>query len=123
MKAFISMKNILWTIFLIFCLFKGWQDVGLTAGVTPLFDEPYVAIYGRNSCGFTKRMINNLKQENINYRYFIVDEKTVANSLHQRMEQAGISTRRYNLPVVDVNASISVRPDFQRVAELYYRGL
>lgn len=117
------MKNLLWTLFLIFCLFKGWQDFGPKANVEPLFNESYVAVYGRNSCGFTKRMIKNLKQENVNYRYFIIDQKTVANSLHQRMEQAGISTRRYNLPVVDVNGSLTVRPDFKQVAQQYYSTL
>ncbi|MCP4986706.1 MAG: hypothetical protein GY928_11815 [Colwellia sp.] len=61
------MKNILILIFFGFCLFKGWQDFGPTAAVEPLFNESYVAVYGRDSCGFTKRMVKKLQQSRVNY--------------------------------------------------------
>ena len=111
------MKNILVLIFIGFCLVKAWQDFGPNTKVEPLFTEPYVAVYGRDSCGFTKRMVKNLQQSQVNYRYFNVDDNLVAEQLHQRMQQAGISTKRYNLPVVDVNGDLSVRPKFSQVQQ------
>lgn len=42
----------------------------------------------------------------------------VTNSLHIRMERAGISTQRYNLPVVDVSGQIDVRPTTETIVSL-----
>ncbi|MFT7222635.1 MAG: glutaredoxin [Cellvibrionaceae bacterium] len=98
--------------------FQAWENFR-DVPLAPLYAESYVAVYGRNSCGFTQNMISNLKNEGLNYRYFIVDEQEVAYSLHQRMESSGISIRSYNLPVVDVNGRIMVRPDFQKVLNKY----
>ncbi|MCW8865527.1 MAG: glutaredoxin [Colwellia sp.] len=109
------MKNILLFAFLGFCLVKAWQDFGPVSKVEPLFTESYVAVYGRDSCGFTMRMVKKLQQSQVNYRYFNVDDKIIADQLHSRMEQAGIPTKRYKLPVVDVNGDLSVRPKFSQV--------
>jgi hypothetical protein len=62
-------------------------------------------------------MVKDLQQSQVNYRYFNVDDNLVAEQLHQRMQQAGISTKRYNLPVVDVNGDLSVRPKFSQVQQ------
>jgi len=109
------MRNLL--VFIGFCLVKGWQDFGPTSKVEPLLNESYVAVYGRDSCSFTKRMVKNLQQSQVNYRYFNVDDKIIADQLHSRMKQAGIPTKRYNLPVVDVNGDLSVRPKFSHVRQ------
>jgi glutaredoxin len=101
-----------------FCLVKGWQDFGPKSKVEPLFTGSYVAVYGRDSCGFTKRMLKNLQQSQVNYRYFNVDDEMAADQLHSRMQQAGIPTKRYNLPVVDVNGDLSVRPKYSQVQKL-----
>ncbi len=88
-----------------------WQDSRPSSNPPkPLFEEPYVAVYGRNSCGFTQNTLRNLKQSNISYRYFSVDSAKVADELHPRMQQSGLDIRRYNLPVVDVNGKLRIRP-------------
>ena len=113
------MKKLIILIVIGFGAFQAWGKYGPSNNVEPIFTEPYVAVYGRNSCGWTKKMLKDLKSSNINYRYFEVDEKSVANNLHKRMENSGISTRRYNLPVVDVNGSLSIRPKFNKVSNDY----
>lgn len=55
----------------------------------------------------------------MNYQYFVVDQPSVANLLHSRMEASGISTARYNLPVIDVNGDLMVRPELDTVMALY----
>lgn len=111
------MKKLLLIIVLGVGLFQIWDKYGRS--VQPLYAEPYVAVYGRDSCGFTKKMLSDLKSSGVNYRYFIVDDQSVANELHARMEASGISIRRYNLPVVDVNGHLAVRPSYQDVISRY----
>jgi len=113
------MKRLIILIVCGFGVFQAWEKYGTSSNFEPILNEPYVAVYGRNSCGWTKKMLKNLESSNINYRYFEVDRKIVADSLHKRMEHAGISTRRYNLPVVDVNGSLNVRPKFRKVSNDY----
>jgi hypothetical protein len=55
-------------------------------------------------------MRSELNSAGIKYHYFSVDDNDAADELHLRMKASGISTRRYNLPVVDVNGDISIRP-------------
>jgi glutaredoxin len=115
-------KNILFILVIFFAAYKGWNYLQKES-IEPLYSKPYVVVYGRNSCGWTKRMIDDLKSSGISYEYQIVDDKEVADLLHHRMQLSGISTRRYNLPVVDVNGSLSIRPESQTVLSDYQAAL
>jgi glutaredoxin len=72
--------------------------------------RPNLIVYGRNSCGFTTTMRQTLSQHGIEFEYRIVDNAAVADELHARMTAQGISTRRYDLPVVEIDGNIRVRP-------------
>ena len=89
----------------------------------PLYEDPYVVVYGRNTCGFTQQTLKDLKQAGIPFEYQNIDDKSVANLLHSRMKKSGIETRRYNLPVVDVSGKISIRPETKAVIESYEESL
>jgi len=115
------MKNLLILAVFVFGAFQMWERFGNS--VQPIYDESYVAVYGRNSCGFTRAMLSDLKSSGVNYHYFDVDDGAVAGNLHSRMESSGMSTRRYNLPVIDVNGDISVRPEFKRDLSEYNKKL
>ncbi|MCE9686257.1 glutaredoxin [Shewanella sp. AS16] len=104
------MKNLMLILLLGFCVYQGWQDFGPRPALVPLYDAPYVAVYGRDSCGHTQRLLRELRREGLAPHYFNVDDAEVADSLHERMESQGMSTKRYDLPVVDVNAKFSIRP-------------
>lgn len=84
----------------------------------PLSETPYVAVYGRDSCGVTQKMRRSLEHQGIDYDYFIVDKTDVAELLHGRMQQSGLDTRRYNLPVVDVSGKMMIRPSSDKVVAL-----
>ncbi len=107
------MKNLLIIAFITFAGFQSWEKYSNKP--EPLFDEPYVAVYGRNTCSITKRMLKGLEAAGIEYEYYIVDEREVAKDLHERMEGSGLSTTSYGLPVVDVNGDLTVRPDLDDV--------
>lgn len=115
------MKNLVILALVIFGAVQLWEKYGGQS--QPIYDQPYVAVYGRNSCGFTKKMLADLKASGIDYHYFIVDDRDTADTLHARMQAAGISTRRYNLPVVDTNGIIEVRPGIEDVVARYHAGL
>lgn len=80
---------------------------------------PYVVVYGRDNCSYTSKLRRYLTERGVPFHYRVVDEKPAADDLHERMNRAGISTRRYNLPVVDVSGVISVRPDPASVVRDY----
>ncbi len=115
------MKNTILILIVAYGAYQAWQKFKPLP--EPLFGTPYVAVYGRDSCGWTQKLIKELKQENIPYEYFIVDKSEVATLLHKRMKASGISTKRYNLPVVDTNGEIEIRPNIQEVAAKYYSAL
>ncbi len=101
-------------LFIVLCIaiaYKSWDHFTANKSLDPLYDKPYVAVYGRDSCGFTQNTLKVLSSKGIAYVYLKVDDRDVADQLHPRMEQAGISTRSYLLPVVDVNGKIFVRPE------------
>ena len=112
------MRKLLIYAFLAFAVFKGYEQYNASS-VEPLYAGPYVAVYGRNTCSFTKNMRKDLAAKGISARYFIVDDKRVADELHKRMTASGISTRRYNLPVVDVSGKLYVRPTLEKVLAEY----
>jgi glutaredoxin len=77
----------------------------------PLHAEPYLAVYGRDACGYTQATRRQLERAGIRYQYHSVDNPAVADLLHRRMQNAGLEVRRYTLPVVDLNNAIAVHPD------------
>ena len=114
------MKNLTILIVLIAAGYQGWSQFSVLANKPePLYDEPYVVVYGRNSCGFTQQTLKDLKQSGIPFKYENVDDKYVADLLHSRMRNSGISTHRYNLPVVDVSNSIVIRPKTNSIIKTY----
>lgn len=77
----------------------------------PLNAEPYLAVYGRDACGYTQTTLRELRQAGIRHEFYSVDDPATAGLLHRRLQNAGLEVRRYSLPVVDLNNAIRVRPD------------
>lgn len=90
--------------------YKAWEHFSRESNA-PLHAEPYLAVYGRDACGYTQATLRDLRQAGIRYQYHSVDEPAVADLLHRRMQNAGLEVRRYLLPVVDLNNRITVHPD------------
>lgn len=100
-------------------LYQAWQQFGPRPDVTPLFESSYVAVYGRKACGWTQQMRDRLQAAGVKYHYFSVDDIDAADQLHARMQASGLSTSRYNLPVVDVSGTLSIRPEPEKVIRDY----
>ncbi len=89
------------------------------ARVEPLYSTPYVVVYGRDSCGWTAKYVREIHGAGLDHTYKSVDDRTVANELHPRMEEAGLRTSSYLLPVIDVNGVLLIRPDMTEVISIY----
>lgn len=114
------MKNLALVIIAAAALYALWSmsNAARISGI----DTPagqYVFVYGRDGCGYTRRMRSQLDSAGIHYSYKTIDDRQVADSLHEKMRSAGVSTRRYKLPVVEVNAYILIRPGIDEVIDLY----
>lgn len=113
------MKKLFVLMILIAC-YQGWNKYSYVLNKPePLYKNPYVVVYGRNSCGYTQRTIKDLKKAGIPFEYKSVDDRAVADLLHDRMSKFGIDTRRYNLPVVDVSNNITIRPPTDSIIKSY----
>jgi len=64
-------------------------------------------------------MMSVLDRAGVSYTYEIIDNKAVAAALEKRMRASGMETKSYNLPVVDVDGRIFVRPDPVEVVNMY----
>ena len=112
------MKQLLVLAALAMGAYQLWQW-HLANRAVPEMSAPYIVVYGRDSCGYTSKLRRYLAERGVPFHYRVVDEKSVADDLHGRMNRAGISTRRYNLPVVDVSGVLSIRPEPANVVHDY----
>ena len=116
------MKKILILVVLLIAGYFLWQKMFQNTKdgtLEPLYDKPYVVVYGRDACGLTQQCLRDLEIAGIKVIYKIVDNREVANELHPRMEKAGLDSTSYYLPVIDVNSQIFIRPEFNKILETY----
>ncbi len=116
--------KLLFLVAVIAAAFYRWGELPsfFSMGPGPLRDSPYVMVYGRDACGITNRMRADLSLAGIPYTYKIVDDPAVKEELHPRMKAAGLNTRKYGLPVVDVNGEMMTHPKSDVVAQKYAKG-
>lgn len=113
------MKKILFVVVLLMASYFFWQQIFHDIRIEPLYNQPYVVVYGRDSCGWTQKYLKDLKNKGIKVVFKNVDSKGVSEELHPRMEKAGLDSRGYSLPVIDVNASMFIQPELNVVLEEY----
>lgn len=113
------MRQLLIALIIIVLGYKAIQEWRQSKGPGPLLDTPYVIVYGRESCGYTQAMREQLAQARVPFKFQSVDDAAVADVLHARMQASGMDISYYNLPVVDVSGRLSIRPDSVQVVQDY----
>jgi len=79
-----------------------------------------VDVYGRDGCGFTRRMLADLQAANVPVRYHDIDVPAEQAAFHARFENAGVMRDgRYALPVVAVAGQSIARPSSSSVVYRY----
>lgn len=112
------MKNFIYIIIGVVICYLGYQHF-IVNKVEPLYDESYVLLYGKTTCGWCQKMEKDLNARDIPYTFQDLKIKAVNDELHPRMKKAGIDISRYNIPVIDVNGEFFIRPDIATVVEAY----
>lgn len=79
--------------------------------LSPLYQKPYIVLYGRETCGNCAAMRKDLESRSIPYVWKIIDSEPGRAEVFSRMKQAKLETGNFMLPVVDVNAEMLVHPD------------
>lgn len=114
------MKKAVFVTLLVLVAYMAWQKIGRRLSeLPPLYDKPYIVVYGRTACGWTQEFLRDLSSNGIYYIYKSINETDVKEEILPRMRQAGLDTSRFDLPVVDVNAQILIHPDLNTVLEEY----
>jgi hypothetical protein len=73
---------------------------------------PAVDVYGRDGCGYTRRMLADLQAANVPVRYYDIDLPAVEAQFYSRFKHEGIMRDGgYELPVVAVADQSLARPE------------
>jgi hypothetical protein len=113
------LKKLIILLLVVLLAHYAWQKFSQEDSVAPLYEKPYVIVYGRDSCGWTQKYLHDLKNKHVKFVYESVDSKDVCDELHPRMRAAGLNIEIYNLPVIDVNGQLFIRPELDRVLAAY----
>jgi len=117
------MKNILIGILIIAAGAGAYYFARSRGQLEPLYPPPYVAIYGRDVCGYTQKYRQDISALHMRSYSKDIDDPATADVLHSRMEKAGLDTSRYELPVLDVNGKIFIRPPMDQVVKAYQESV
>jgi len=114
------MKKFIFIIIILAVSYQAWTGLSSRfSQLKPLYKEPYVVVYGQDTCSFTQNALNELRQANKKPIYKKVNIKSVSDELFSRMKKSGLRTDRFLLPVIDVNNKLLIRPDMQVVLNHY----
>lgn len=98
---------------------KNLGQSATAARLSPLYQKPYIVVYGRESCGNCQALRRDLDGRSIPYVWKIIDIEPGRGEVFARMKEAGLDARSFMLPVVDVNAEILVHPASPSVISKY----
>lgn len=74
-------------------------------------NEQVIEVYGRNACGYTRRMLAELQAAQVPVRYHDIDAPAVEAAFQARFADAGLMHNgSYALPVVAVAGQSLARP-------------
>jgi glutaredoxin len=123
-RIFSNLRTEMLKVIFILCLVVGCVKLcsyshAKNARLEPLLKQPYIVIYGRETCGNCAHLKRELSMKGISFVSKDIDNDSVAAEAHRRMKVRGMETSSYTLPVVDVNTQISTNPSVEWVTASY----
>ena len=74
--------------------------------------EGEVVVYGRDGCGYTRRMLAFLRGQRVPVRYFDIDDPAIDAAYQAKFHGTDLAADgRYRLPIVEHRGHASERPD------------
>ena len=92
---------------------------GGSGQLEPLYETPYIVVYGRTTCGWTQKCLRELKAENIDVIFENIDKPEVQGEIFPRIDAAGIDHNRISIPIIDVNGHILIGYEREKILNLY----
>lgn len=92
-----------------------------SAKVEPLYDPPYIVVYGKTTCGWTQKCLRELKAKNIDVIFENIDKPDVQGEIFPRIDAAGLDRRRLSIPIIDVNGHILIGYEPEKILNLYHQ--
>jgi len=87
----------------------------------PVSGTPYLTVYGTETCSGCKGFRRALDKKDIPYTFKNIRDEAMRYEMYSRMEVAGLNTRNYLIPVVDVNGELAAFPSVDDTLERYHR--
>lgn len=69
-----------------------------------------IKVYGRTACPRTSSMMSYLKERNVSYSFYSIDDQNISGPLFERIEKAGMKQDGYALPIIEVGKKIHINP-------------
>ena len=87
----------------------------------PLYDEPYVVVYGQKQCKWTQRCLRELKEQGMATIFEDIDRQEVKMEIFPRVDAAGHKRNQIVIPIIDVNGHILVGYELDKIRKFYYQ--
>jgi len=85
----------------------------------PITQLPYIYYYSHSNTGLIPDILTNqLEVMQIKYVYKNIKKEENLKELMRRMEDAGMSTKRFDTPIVDVNGYLIKSPEVKGLKDL-----
>jgi hypothetical protein len=90
-----------------------------STALEPLYEMPYVVVYGQTSCSWTQKCLRELKDQQIDVIFENIDKPEVKQEIFPRVDAAGHKRNQIVIPIIDVNGHILVGYEPEKVLALY----
>ena len=115
------MKKLIVLLLLIGGGYYGYQHyiANRNTSLEPLYDLPYIVVYGRTTCGWTQKCLRELKERQIDAIFENIDQADVQQEISPRIDAAGYSRNQISIPIVDVNGHILIGYEPEKIMAFY----
>lgn len=82
--------------------------------------QPYVHVFGVANCGYTTRLVDELKAKGIQFTYTDMNaDRAMGAKAHAKFLASSSDPDNMQMPLVEVNGKILSRPEFRLINEIY----
>ncbi|MBN1757258.1 MAG: hypothetical protein JW863_03015 [Chitinispirillaceae bacterium] len=115
-------KNLFIFLIVILAAYYAWDYFTREKPLEPLYEVPYVVVYGTEKCDATYRCLKSLEEEGIEPIFRDINDEENSTEMYSRMKKAGLgSSWGVTTPVVDVNGKIFTTPYIDSIIAVYDR--
>lgn len=89
------------------------------SALEPLYELPYVVVYGTTSSNWTQKCLRELKADGFNPIFENIDQPDVKKEMFERIDEAGHPRNQVEIPMVEVNGNIMAGCQAEKIFALY----